>query len=376
WRATETMARVTYFHVIRPLRMSGLEGTALNDAIDRATRPLTPLASQLLNHLTDRVMNDAIRENVVLRFTGYIAEPGQLDVAIAFVDLCGFTPLAEAMGDRESAEVLGRFSTLVRDAVASHTGRIVKQLGDAFMLAFADPRLAVGCAVEIERRAAAMERFPALRSGIHCGLVLFREGDYVGTNVNIAARVAAEAGRHQVLVTNEVRRAAGTVPGVQFTPVARRKLKGVGEEVELFAAAPTEAAAGERAVDPVCGMEIGPAEAAARLALGVRTLADGHVLVVPRAHAASIEELSPAEADALFRTVVRLAGPVREALGAAGTTIGINNGEATGQTIPHVHVHIVPRWPDDDAGSIHTIFPRKTERALADVGAAIRKKIS
>lgn len=271
-RATETMARVTYFHVIRPLRMSGLEGTALNDAIDRATRPLTPLASQLLNHLTDRVMNDAIRENVVLRFTGYIAEPGQLDVAIAFVDLCGFTPLAEAMGDRESAEVLGRFSTLVRDAVASHTGRIVKQLGDAFMLAFADPRLAVGCAVEIERRAAAMERFPALRSGIHCGLVLFREGDYVGTNVNIAARVAAEAGRHQVLVTNEVRRAAGTVPGVQFTPVARRKLKGVGEEVELFAAAPTEAAAGERAVDPVCGMELGPAEPAARLALGERTL--------------------------------------------------------------------------------------------------------
>jgi len=110
--------------------------------------------------------------------------------------------------------------------------------------------------------------------------------------------------------------------------------------------------------------------------LDVQPLADGHVLVVPRAHAASIEELSPAEADALFRTVVRLAGPVREALGAAGTTIGINNGEATGQTIPHVHVHIVPRWPDDDAGSIHTIFPRKTERALADVGAAIRKKIS
>jgi len=106
--------------------------------------------------------------------------------------------------------------------------------------------------------------------------------------------------------------------------------------------------------------------------LDVQPLADGHVLVVPRAHAPSIEDLEPAAADALFRVVRRLAGPVRGALGAAGTTIGINNGEATGQTIPHVHVHIVPRWNGDGAGSIHTIFPRKTRRTLAEVGEAIR----
>jgi histidine triad (HIT) family protein len=109
--------------------------------------------------------------------------------------------------------------------------------------------------------------------------------------------------------------------------------------------------------------------------LDVQPLADGHVLVVPRAHAACIEDLAPAAADALFRTVVRLAGPVRDALGGAGTTIGVNNGEATGQTIPHVHVHIVPRRADDGAGSIHTIFPRHTSRALADVGAAIRARL-
>jgi len=121
-----------------------------------------------------------------------------------------------------------------------------------------------------------------------------------------------------------------------------------------------------------------PAEVVARepevtAFLDVQPLADGHVLVVPRAHVAQIEDLEPAAADALFRAVVRLAGPVREALGAAGTTIGINNGDATGQTIPHVHVHIVPRWENDGAGSVHTIFPRKTSRALADVGAAIRQ---
>ena len=121
-----------------------------------------------------------------------------------------------------------------------------------------------------------------------------------------------------------------------------------------------------------------PAEVVARepgvvAFLDVQPLADGHVLVVPHAHAACLEDLEPAAADALFRAVVRLAGPVRAALGAAGTTIGVNNGEATGQTIPHVHVHIVPRWPDDGAGSVHSIFPRRTTRALAEVGAAIRR---
>ena len=90
-----------------------------------------------------------------------------------------------------------------------------------------------------------------------------------------------------------------------------------------------------------------PAEVVARAHdfvafLDVNPLADGHVLVVPRAHAAQVEDLEPEQADALFRAVVRLAGPVREAVDAAGTTIGINNGNATGQTIPHVHVHIVP----------------------------------
>lgn len=107
--------------------------------------------------------------------------------------------------------------------------------------------------------------------------------------------------------------------------------------------------------------------------LDVQPLADGHVLVVPRAHVPALEDLEPAAADALFREVMRLARPVREALGAAGTTIGVNNGEATGQTIPHVHVHIVPRWPNDGAGSIHTIFPRHTSRPIAEVGAAIRR---
>jgi len=123
-----------------------------------------------------------------------------------------------------------------------------------------------------------------------------------------------------------------------------------------------------------------PAEVVARddrhLAfLDVTPLADGHVLVVPAAHVAAVEDLAPADADALFRAVCRLAGPVRAAVGAVGSTIGVNNGAATGQTIPHVHVHIVPRWEHDGAGSVHTIFRAGARRPVAEVGAAIRRQL-
>ena len=109
--------------------------------------------------------------------------------------------------------------------------------------------------------------------------------------------------------------------------------------------------------------------------LDVAPLADGHTVIVPRRHVATIEEMDPGEAAALFHTVQRLAGPVRQALGAAGSTIGINNGGATGQTIPHVHVHIVPRRADDGAGSVHTIFRAGSRRPVAEVGKEIRKAV-
>jgi len=109
--------------------------------------------------------------------------------------------------------------------------------------------------------------------------------------------------------------------------------------------------------------------------LDVSPLADGHVLIVPEAHVARIEDLSASAASALFGIVAELAGPVREAVGAAGSTIGINNGEATGQTVPHVHVHIVPRWPGDGAGSVHSIFPPGPRRPPAQVGLAIRERL-
>ena len=269
-RATEAMARITHFHIIKPLVARGLDRAALRRAIGKATGRLLPIAPRMLEHLTRRLLAEASRENFALRLADDRTEPGELLIAIAFVDLCSFTPIADTMGDRKSADVLARFSALVREATARHDGHVFKQIGDAFMLIFADPRAAVACALEIDGRVAAEPRFPAVRAGINWGPVLYRDGDYVGVNVNLASRVVAEAGRHAIFVTDTVRQAATPTPGVEFRPLPRRRLKGVSEEFDLFRVVGSETNAAIRLIDPVCGMEMRANEAAVRLGLGER----------------------------------------------------------------------------------------------------------
>jgi adenylate cyclase len=83
-------------------------------------------------------------------------------------------------------------------------------------------------------QALATER-PLPRIGLHAGSVLYRDGDYYGRAVNLAARVAARATGGEVLVTREVRAVAGR--HLVFQPIGGVKLKGFDEPTELFLAA-------------------------------------------------------------------------------------------------------------------------------------------
>mgnify|MGYP001174004108 CR=1 FL=1 len=76
--------------------------------------------------------------------------------------------------------------------------------------------------------------------------------------------------------------------------------------------------------------------------------ASGHLLVVPRAHVARLEDLDDAAYDGLFRLVRETQKRLKAAVGAPALNIGLNLGEAAGAGIAeHLHVHIVPRWPGD-----------------------------
>ena len=272
-RVADAESRLFHFYVHDRLKAAGLSGLELVDSVQAAGDRMNPLLEPAIRYFHRKAMARAARENAVMLLeeeAGLEEEgevPGQLQAAIVFVDLSKFTSLAEAMGDVKAVEVLARFSNLVRDAVGRWEGRVVKQIGDAFMLVFADPRSAVACALEVEGRASKEAQFPAARSGVHWGPVLFREGDYVGSNVNIASRLAAEAKRHQVLVTGAVRNAAKELADVEFVRLGKRRLKGLADEVVLFEARPSSPEGEEKAIDPVCGMELRPTEVAARLSL-------------------------------------------------------------------------------------------------------------
>lgn len=276
-RVAEAEARLFHYYVHARLREGGLSGLALRERTERASAPMRELIEPAILYFHRKGMAHALREDMLLHLAEYSGEaeaadaPAQMRLAIAFIDLASFTPMTESMGDAAAAEVVARFSELVREAVNRHHGRVVERIGDAFMLTFGDPREAVTCALEICERAGEEAQFPALRGGIHFGPVLYREGGYVGANVNVAARVASEAGRRQILVTPEVRREAAPVldvRDVEFASVGSRRLKGVAEEVELFEVRAGGGRKQPTVVDPVCGMELTSAGVAAKVTVG------------------------------------------------------------------------------------------------------------
>jgi len=275
-RVAETEAHLFYFYIRRTLQDRGLSRNEFTQAVAAASAGVDTIAEPALLYFHRNALRDAIEDTAVMELAeqagilGPPELPGQIRTVIVFVDMTGFTALTEAMGDLKTAEVLDRFSALVRQAVPRWGGHVVKQIGDAFMLTFGDPADAVSCALEIERRASAEPQFPSVRSGIHCGPVLYRDGDYVGANVNLASRVAAEAERHQVVLTGAVRREVTNLPDVEFNRLPKRRLKGLTEEIDLFEARVSTRDRATRLVDPVCRMELGPGEVAARLALDGR----------------------------------------------------------------------------------------------------------
>ncbi|WP_435119322.1 HIT family protein [Halolamina sp. C58] len=109
--------------------------------------------------------------------------------------------------------------------------------------------------------------------------------------------------------------------------------------------------------------------------LDANPLAPGHTLVVPKQHYGRLDDVPSDEAGDLFDVVHELSAAVEDAVDADAVSIGINDGEAAGQEIPHTHVHLVPRFDGDGGGSFHSISPRSespTDEELDEIAATIR----
>jgi adenylate cyclase len=203
---------------------------------DKATE-YTELVRTVVPWLQGRHREHAVLDYIVgvteelMESSGIAARHERQPPAIAFLDLTGYTQLAEERGDEAAAATAACLADIVHRASTDHGGRPVKWLGDGVMFHFGDPASAVmsGLAlVEETEREVEM----AARVGINAGAVVAQEGDYFGRTVNVASRIADYARPHEVLVSEETRRHAEGAD-VAFELIGDVPLKGVSRSVRL-----------------------------------------------------------------------------------------------------------------------------------------------
>jgi class 3 adenylate cyclase len=262
-RLAQTEVRVVREFLSESGRSSLLKERGQSERLAAVQEQLGPILEPLLLSIHRRhLLRASVQEAVAdLEAAERGADRETLEATIAFVDLASFTALAQVHGDEAAAEILSRFDDLVRELLEEHGGTLVKQIGDAFMLVFNEPAGAVRFVVALDATAAREPNFPALRTGIHAGPVLYRVGDYVGNTVNIASRIAALAEPNEILVTEPVAEAAAEA-GVTIVPAGQHELAGIEDPIWVWR---IERRAHEaRGRDPVCGMAVGR-DAPARL---------------------------------------------------------------------------------------------------------------
>lgn len=161
------------------------------------------------------------------------AEPDRRLATIMFSDIVDSTATAAATGDRRWLDLLQRHDDTVRSELNRFRGREINHTGDGFLAMFEGPARAIRCGHAIHDRMT--EQGVAVRIGLHTGEVELRNGDVGGIAVHIAARVAAEAGAGDVLVSQSIPPLV-VGSGLEFSSAGRRSLKGVPGDWELFAA--------------------------------------------------------------------------------------------------------------------------------------------
>jgi pimeloyl-ACP methyl ester carboxylesterase len=155
-------------------------------------------------------------------------------VTLLFVDLVESTRRAAGLGDKQWADLLGRFHAAVRREVAAFHGREIDSTGDGFLLTFDGPARAIRCARSIGEEVQRLGL--TMRAGVHIGELAVVDGKPVGIAVHVGARIGGLAGPGEILVSSTVRDlVAGS--GLSFVDRGVHALKGIPDPWPLFAVA-------------------------------------------------------------------------------------------------------------------------------------------
>jgi adenylate cyclase len=172
-----------------------------------------------------------------------------------FADLAGFTALTEAHGDSSATAIAGDFALGVRKILEEFDAEEVKTIGDEVMIRAGDPATAVRLGMRIVDDLA-FHGSPPVRVGMHSGPAIQRDGDWFGSTVNLASRVADAAQPGEVLLTDETRKQLGDGDGFELEERGARYFKHVPELIPVYRVVEPSAHAGRLEIDPVCRMAV------------------------------------------------------------------------------------------------------------------------
>ena len=200
-------------------------------ALQTAATQLLPLAGPLLigvhRRWVERELAQAAVHEIEMRTDGG-AMQNAVEVTIAFCDLAGFAAFVEEQGDAAAVDAIERFGALLGGVTEAH--HVVKTLGDGYMLVYEDETEAVDAMERLVRLASHAE-LPPVHVGMHSGVAIFRNGDYFGGAVNLAARLGDAADAGEVLASVAV--ADATTARFEWQPHGRRRVRGFTEPVDV-----------------------------------------------------------------------------------------------------------------------------------------------
>jgi adenylate cyclase len=235
-RIADAEVRLFHLYVHEPLIRDAVPELEMAAEMGDLAADILPLAAPLTEYLHNRYLRFFLEQDVVGHMESGLdantaeIELGQVTMTLGFIDLTGFTRYTEEEGDMEALDVIENFvetveSTLPREAT------IVKTIGDEVMVVSPDAASLTEWAVEFLRR---FPQRPQPRVGIHCGEAVYRDGDYFGSQVNLAHRVVNRALAGEVLVTDRVASAIEGRDRLDLEPIGQVSLKGFPVPTDLF----------------------------------------------------------------------------------------------------------------------------------------------
>jgi len=239
-RIAEAEVRLFHLYVHEPMIRDGVPELEIADDMGELAADLLPLAPPLTDYLHRRYLRYFLEQDVV----GHMEldqdletaemELGHVTITLCFIDLTNFTRYTEEEGDIEALDVVEDFVARV-EATLPREATTVKTIGDEVMIVSPDAASLTHWAVDF---IGSFSQRPQPRVGIHCGEAVYRDGDYFGSQVNLAHRVVSRALGGEVLVTDRVADSIAGSERLRREPIGSVSLKGFPTPTELFIVRP------------------------------------------------------------------------------------------------------------------------------------------